>query len=569
MEDRIRLYALQNAVKFNGKANPGAVIGKLISEKTELKEKLKELQPIIQQIIKEVNQLSVEQQEQELQKKTKGIPEEKPKEKKKEMKDLEDVEKGKKVVMRFAPSPSGPLHIGHAYVMGLNYAYTKKYKGDFILRIEDTNPANISADAYQLIPEDAQWLTNNQVKKIIIQSDRMELYYTYAIRLLEEHHAYVCTCEAEEFRELSKNKTACPCRKLHQRENLQRWHKMGTTYKEGEAVVRFKTDIEHKNPAMRDFPLLRISEVEHPKQGRKYRIWPLMNFAVAIDDLDLGVTHTLRGKDHADNAKKQELIHNALKHKTPYAINVGRINFISEDEKVQVSCSATRPHIESGYFTGWDDPRIPFLKALKRRGYQPEALIKYALSIGITLNDKTVEMKEFFKTLDAYNKEFLESTASRFFFIKEPVKISVENAPDRELNLDLHPDNNKNGRLFSTEKEFYVQKDDLALLEDNKMHRLMDCLNFKKQHDKFSFVSLEYEQFKEHGNKIIHWLPAHKKQQLINVEIIMQDNSVRKGLGEHNLNKINEGDIIQFERFGFVRLETTDANAYKFIFLHK
>lgn len=568
MEDTIRKYALQNAIKFNGKANPGAVIGRLISEKPELKAQLKDLQATIQQIIHEVNQLSVEEQTVQLQKFAPELLKEETKERKKEFKELEGVKKGVKIVMRFAPSPSGPLHIGHAYVLGLNYAYTQKYHGEFILRIEDTNPANISPDAYDLIPQDAQWLTHNNVKKILIQSERMELYYTYAVRLLEEGHAYVCTCPAEEFRELAKSKVVCPCRKNHQRENLQRWKKMGTSFKEGEAVVRFKTDIIHKNPAMRDFPILRISEVEHPRQGKKYRIWPLMNFAVAIDDLDLSVTHTLRGKDHADNAKKQEFIHAALKHPTPHAINVGRINFISDDEKIQVSCSATRPHIESGYFTGWDDPRIPFLLALKRRGYQPEALIKYALSVGISLNDKTVEMKEFFKTLNAFNKEILEPLSYRFFFVKNPVKIGIEHAPCLDLDLNLHPDNKKGGRIFSTNDAFYIQQEDVDHLSDGKLHRLMDCLNFKKHGKKYTFDSREYEAFKTKGDKIIHWLPADKKH-LKDVEVLLENNTVITGFGEANLEKVSEGDIIQFERFGFVRLEKVEGNAYKFIFLHK
>ena len=129
--------------------------------------------------------------------------------------------------------------------------------------------------------------------------------------------------------------------------------------------------MQHNNPAMRDFPLFRINNDEHPKTGKEFRVWPLMNFSVAIDDMDLGITHALRGKDHADNAKKQAFIHKALGVPTPEAVSVGRINFT---EGVEVSCSKVKPKVESGFYNGWDDIRLPFMKALKRRGFQAEAL---------------------------------------------------------------------------------------------------------------------------------------------------------------------------------------------------
>ena len=564
MEDIIRKYALQNAVKFNGKANPGTIIGKLMQEDPKIKEKLKSLQPIIQQIIKEVNSLTQEQQLEQLKNIAPELLEEKPKEKKEDLKPLPNVKD--KVITRFAPSPSGPLHIGHAYVLSLNYEYAKKYDGEFILRIEDTNPSNIEPEAYDLIPKDAQWLTDNKTKKIIIQSDRMELYYQYALRLLDSDHLYTCTCEAETFQQMKKDATPCPCRENNKKTNLEKWKKMFTDYHTGEAVVRFKTDIEHKNPAMRDFPVLRINTVEHPRQGLRYRVWPLMNFSVAIDDLDLGVTHTLRGKDHADNAKKQEYIHNALNHATPESLSVGRINFTSDDETIAASCSKTRPHIQSGHFSGWDDPRIPFLQALKRRGYQPEALRKYAMSIGLSKNDKSVNMDEFFKTVNAFNKEIFEPTCHRYFFIKNPIKVTVEKAPTLDVELDLHPDNNKGGRTFTTHEIFHIQKNDYADLEENKTYRLIDCLNFRKDGKKLIFASKSYDDFKKDGNKLMHWLP---KEHNLNVEILMENNEIITGLGEHHLENVNEGDIIQFERFGFVRLEDVEDKTFKFIFLHK
>ncbi len=557
-------YALQNAVKFNGTATMGNVIGKVLAEKPEYKKEIQLIQTIIAAVIKEVNALTPDEQKiqfalfaSEVQKK--------PKEEKHGLKEIAMHPSGEQVTFRFAPSPSGPLHIGHAYILSLNSLYAKKYKGKMILRIEDTNPDNIYPDAYHLIPEGANWLTKNNVAEVLVQSDRMELYYSYAVRLLEENHAYVCLCDAEEFRKMAQQMQVCPCRNNGPDENLKRWNSMITTYKQGEAVVRFKTDIEHKNPAMRDFPILRINESPHPRQGEKYKIWPLMNFAVAIDDMDTGVTHTLRGKDHADNAKRQEFIHNALKVYTPISISVGRINFTGTD--VEVSCSKTRAMIESGQFEGWQDIRIPFIVALKRRGYQPEAFQKFATEIGISLADKTVDMAEFFKSLNAFNKEIIDAAANRYFFIRDPVEVQIKNSPKKHIALDLHPETRKGGRTFETNDTFYLAKDDVQQIDENELTRLMDCVNFTKKGKEYIFVSEEYESYKAHGKRIIHWLAKQGEHTII--EVRMPDNTIAKGLGERAIGELEVSAIVQFERFGFCRLDEIEGNTYKFWYGHR
>lgn len=558
-------YALQNAVKFDGKATIGNVIGKVLSEKPEYKHEIKQVQIIVHAVVEEVNALTLDQQKVQLAVFGPDTGHEKHKEEKHGLKDIPLHPSGEASTFRFAPSPSGPLHIGHAYIISLNSMYAKKMKGKFILRIEDTNPENIYPDAYELIQEDAQWLTKNNVHTVIVQSDRMELYYTYAIQLLQDGHAYVCLCDAEEFRKMIQEKQPCPCRNNTAEENLHRWNSMITTYKQGEAVVRFKTAVDHKNPAMRDFPILRINENPHPRQGQKYKIWPLMNFAVAIDDMDLGVTHALRGKDHADNAKRQECIHSALEVDTPIAISVGRINFTGTD--VEVSCSKTRALIESGAFEGWQDIRIPFVGALQRRGYQPEAFQKYAMEIGISATDKTVDIAEFFKTVNAFNKEIIDPIAKRFFFIQAPVEVEVENAPKKHVTLDLHPDTHKGGRTFETHTSFYLAQEDVDQLSENELYRLMDCLNFVKEGNEYRFVSEDYEFYKQNGKKIIHWLP--KNDDLVSVELRLPDNTIVTGLGETTLAELEVGAIVQFERVGFCRLDEIDGNIYRFWYGHR
>jgi len=561
MKEIIKKYALQNAIRYNGKATPGAVIGHILAEDPSLKSKAKEISKQVIKEIKEINKLSIEQQRELLQKQAPELLKEK-KHKEKE-RTLPALKNPKNVIMRFEPSPSGPLHIGHAYVLNLNSEYCRKYKGKLILRIGDTNPENIYEPAYKLIEEDANWVTKNNISKVIIQSERLEIYYKYMEKLLDLDKAYICTCNKEKYKELITESQACPCRHLPKQEQKKRWKKMFDGYEQGEAVARIKTDLADKNPAMRDFPVFRINDTKHPKQKDKFRVWPLMNMAVTVDDIETKVTHVIRAKDHHDNALRQKFIYNYLKEKPPEAIFVGRINF----EGMPVSCSKTRPLIEKHTYKGWDDIRLPFLQALKRRGYKPKALTNYAIDVGISLNDKTVTKEEFFKTINAFNKDVIDKTAYRYFIITNPKLVKIENAFEQKIELDLHPDNKKRGRTFKTKDHFYITEQDYSSLKNKKLYRLMDCLNFTKESNKLIFHSTEYKKFKERGDKIIHWLP--QQENLINVEILMPDNKKIKGLGETSMKSIKANQIIQAERFAFLRCDKKEKGKLTFWFTHK
>ena len=399
----VRKFALLNAKEYGGSANAKAVVGKVLAEMPEYREKSKEIIPMIFKIVSEVNKMSLSDIEKEIS--DKGLKmAEKPK-KREGLKPLFDAEDGK-VVMRFEPSPSGPLHIGHAFPLALNIEYVRMYKGKFILRISDTNPENIDPQAYDLLVEDAKWFVEDDLKgcgfDVVVQSDRIEMYYKVAEDLIRCGGAYMCTCDAEKFRELLNKKVACSCRNRTVDENMVRWKKMldKDGFKAGEVVMRGKTDIAHKNPSIRDWPAMRINESEHPQVGYKYRVWPLMNFSVAVDDMLMGVTHVLNGKDHAANAEKQKYLHKHLKYNSPVYMQIGRINF----DGISVSCSATRPLIEDGTYSGWDDPKIPFMQSFKKRGYVPAAFKKFYVEVGVSRVDKTVAYPEFMKTIDAYNK---------------------------------------------------------------------------------------------------------------------------------------------------------------------
>ena len=573
IENSILKYALQNAIKFKGKANPGALVGKILGEDPSLKSQMRELGPKINKIVGEVNAMNLENQTAKLQEIAPELLEKKVVEKK-GLKELEGAEDGK-VIMRFAPSPSGPMHIGHAATGSLSSLYAEKYKGKFYLRIEDTNSSNIYVPAYEMIPSEADWLFGN-VEEVIIQSSRIKVYYDYAENLLDMGKIYVCTCSAEKFKEFSDNKKDCPCRSKSKEENIKDWYRMhgkdnsGNVVKdkfiEGEAVGRFKTDMQHKNPAMRDFPIFRINDAEHPKTGKDYRVWPLMNLSVAVDDMEYGMTHIIRAKEHADNAKKQEFIFEAFNKPIPHTYFLGRFKFTD----LEISASKTKARIEAGEFDGWDDIRLPFLEALRRRGFSSHCFKKLSTEIGLSSVDKVFTKEEYFKTLAAFNKETIESSSNRFFMIKDPVEIEVtgsEALNGKKVELDLHPDNKKGGRHFNINSKFLIEQDDFEIIKDGEVVRLIDCVNIKKHGDKFEYVSESYDEFKQVGKKIIHWLP-NDKSQLVDVEILMPDKKLIIAVAEKASENIKVDDVVQFERFGFCRLDLDDG-IKRFWFGHK
>jgi glutamyl-tRNA synthetase len=399
LEKKARAHALRNAIAHEGKAQTGAVVSAMFSEGLK-KDEVKKCIRHLNEIVRKVNELSPGEQKKEFESSGKIISEREVRE------GLEELPNVKKtgVVMRFAPSASGPFHIGHAATACISFLYFRKYGGKFYIRIEDTNPENIYPQAYDMIKQDSDWLFDKK-EKIVIQSERMGIYYDYAAKLIRKNAAYVCTCTQESFRKHAEEMKDCPCRKNTAKENMERWKKMldKKGYGEGGAVLRFKTreGMKHKNPAMRDFPLARINLSKHPLQGNKYRVWPLMNLAVSADDIEMKMTHIIRAKDHRDNAERQKMIFDVLGKKFPWTAFLGRIHF----KDMELSKTKMREDIEKGKYSGWDDPRLPTIASLRKRGYKPQAFWKFAEQVGLSEADKVMDKEEYFKLLDAFNRQ--------------------------------------------------------------------------------------------------------------------------------------------------------------------
>ncbi|MFC1454601.1 glutamate--tRNA ligase [Candidatus Undinarchaeota archaeon] len=548
LEKEIRIAALKNAVLHKGNANHGAVIGYILAGNPEIRKNSGAVVPDIQRIVKEINNIPIENQKKELA--SLGVTFEKKVE---EKKGLPELENPKNIRMRFAPSPSGPLHIGHARTILLNDAYVKKYKGKFILRFEDTDPNNIYPDAYDLIPKEIEWL-GVKIHETHYQSDHMDNYYKRAKKLLEDDHLYVCTCESPKHKALLDKFKPCPCRPNSVEENLERWQKMFDDYQPGDAVVRAKTDLKNKNPALRDFPLIRIVDSEHPRIGDKYRVWPLYNFCCAIDDHDLKISHILRGKDHLTNTERQEFLFDWLGWAKPWYFHHGRLKI----GDLELSKTKTKKKIADGEYSGWDDARLGTIKALDARGIRPDAIRSTMLDMGM----KPVDVNLSWKTLFNYNRQIIEENANRYFFVPNPTKLEIDYEDTTEISLPVHPNYKERGsRLFHLEPKdskltLYISKDDYTELEKSPL-RLMNLFN----------VELEAKNKAKAGigeklpNKI-QWLPNG-----IDVKLQTPEGEI-SGIGEDGLQELNEGDIIQFVRVGYVRLFKKEKDLLIFRLTH-
>ena len=396
-----------------------------------------------------------------------------------------------------------------------------------------------------------------------IQSDRLQIYYEHAEEILKNGNAYVCTCRREDFQEKSKVSQTCPCRELSADENLLRWNRMlDGTYGEGEAVVRIKTDLKHPNPAVRDWPALRIIDTEeypHPRVGSKYRVWPLYNFSTGVDDHLMGVTHIIRGKEHLTNQARQEYMYQHFGWEYPETIHYGRLKITG----ASLSKSEIVKGLNSGLFKHWDDPRLATLAALRRRGITPEAIHSLMIDVG----PKTADVVLSWKNLYAHNRKQIDPIAKRYFFVHNPVKIVVKNVPHVfTAQIPLHPDYPERGfRFFEVkptkgEATFLISKDDLDIVESKRGIRFMGLFNFRvKKVEKTviqaTFLSEPYEEAKKLGAPLIHWIPCNSG---VPCEVTMPDASVAKGVAEEACRSLEPNEIIQFQRFGFVRVDSVN-----------
>ena len=547
IKKKARSLALENAVKFNGRANPGAVIGPLFKLVKGFNPK--EHGRIVSDVVFEINSMTIDDQKSEFDN-LGSVKEEKVKQKKGELPPLKNAKEGE-VITRMPPGPSKYAHLGHAMSFIINYLYAKKYKGKCYLRFDDTNPDVDGQEYVDSIKEDVIDYLGLTPDKIIFASDNMEKFIYYAEKLIEENKAYTCNCKAETISKDRRSMKECKHRNQDIEVSKKRWEEMkkGTIT---DTILRLKIDMKHKNAVMRDPAIYRVVTTTHYRQKDKYKVWPLYDFESSIEDGMNKVTHVLRSNEFDSRIELHNHMAKLLGFDEVEYKHYGRFNIVGAITQGR----EIKKLIESKDYLGWDDPRLVTLKALQRRGIVKESFYELAKIAGLSKQQTNLD----FTTISSINRSILDNTSKRFYFIEEPKKITIENAPNQEVELDLHPDNDKGGRKLKANNRFLIEKKDYDNMDGEI--RLIDCLSFKD----FKFTSKSYDSFC--GKNKIHWLPDDKEQ-LVEVEILMPDKKVKKGIGEKTLEILKVGDVIQFERFAFCRLDSIEENIYKLRFTHK
>jgi glutamyl-tRNA synthetase len=586
LRELIRKAALLNAISHDGKAQAGAIVGKVLGERQDLRSCIKELSGVISSVVNEVNGYSLSEQKAMVEQNwPETLKKEKPEEKK--LSALPNANKFKQIITRFSPNPDCVLHLGSARAIVLSHEYARMYNGKFILRFEDTDPKikKPALEFYESIRKDLKWL-KVQVDEEYIQSDRLPIYYEYVEKLVELSAAYVCECKQEVFHKIAVSKQACPCRNLSATEQLDRWHKMlDDGYKEGQAVVRVKTELDHPNPAVRDWPALRIIDTKkypHPRVGSKYTLWPLYNLAAGIDDHLMGMTHIIRGKEHYTNMIRQKYMYQALGWEYPEAIHYGRLKITD----AFLSKSKIMAGVKDGTYAGFDDPRLGTFAALRKRGITSDAIKKMIVDVGTKANDVTLS----WENLDAHNRKIVDATSNRYFFVSEPIELKVRDIPKEFTSkLPLHPENPERGfREYivtpsnnDASASFWISKKDAINMEQGKIVRFIELFNIEitKINQQTTIDAVEpklisieakyssesYEDIRKIKAQLIHWIPKGTE---VSCEIVLQNAQTIEGFAESESKKLKSDMIIQFERFGFTRIDRIDQKVIAY-YTHK
>ena len=565
IKKEIRKIALQNAFEHEGKTQDKIVLAKILGTKPEFRSKVKEIVGNIAEIVSAVNQISFEEQRKEIEENFPEIliPKEKIEERE-GLPPLKNAEQGK-VITRFPPEPNGYPHIGHAKAAIINAEYAKMYGGKFILRMDDTNPEAERMEYHAAIKVGLDWLG---IKFDIIKntSDDMELFYKKGIELINSGKAYICTCKREDISNNRKERKACKCSRGDIKQNIQGWGKMFDKFKPGDAIVRFRGDMKADNAVMRDPVLFRIIDEKHYTLGNKYRVWPSYDFAVAIEDSNDGVTHAFRSKEFELRKELIDAILDALNMRKPYQDFFSRLEF----KGMPISKRILKPLIEEGKVSWYDDPRLPTLESLRRRGIKPEAIKKFILSLGLTKANTLAP----FDALESFNRKFVDADSIRLFMVNKPKKLTIKKLPFSFVEIPNHPIRDMGKRKINLDENFYISGEDAENIKEGTQIRLLGLGNIV-----ISKINGELEgEFIKDGNitdiQKIQWVSqknAHIIKILIPKQLFIDDKFNENSLEElevytepHYL-QLKDGEEIQFVRFGYCRKDSQNQA----IFTHK
>ena len=572
----VNAIALKNASEHSGSTNVNIVLSRILSLKPELKNELKTLIEEIRTVVDSVNKLDLEQQKKYLQNtySSDNDFDSKSRHDQIDSHTLPELQMtATEVVTRFPPEPNGYPHIGHAKAVIIDEEYAKMYNGKLILRFDDTNPMNEKLEYYEAIKNDLEWLG---VKPDIIKntSDDILVLHDYGKKLTRNGDAYVCTCDSNEIRRLRMQQVECACRLNIDNldSNLERLDKIfDGTYHQNEAIIRFLGNMQDKNTVMRDPTLFRIIEVPHPILGDKVQLWPTYDFAAPVEDSLDGVSHALRTKEYELRNTLYLDILDRLELRKPIVVEFSRLEF----DNMPVSKRKIKQLLDDGLITGWDDPRLLTLSAMRRRGFDPNAIRNFVLSLGLTL----AETKPPFKALESMNRKIIDPIAIRLFFVKDPIMLTVDDGKNLRVTLKNHPTNDLGTREVEVSTVFYICRDDAILLTEDEEVRLMELYNIKiKEIDlenKRAITASYLNNDIVRDMKKIQWVSDKNMTRyniLIPKELYLNDkfnpNSLEsiEGYAEASVLQLKSHTPIQFIRFGFCITEEKKSSA---IFTHR
>jgi len=567
-------HALLNAYKHGGKADLKAVLSKIIGEIPEIRSSVRLIIDDVKKIIDEVNSMDLETQRRIIEKNWPDQLVEKREREEKKLPPLPNAEMGK-VVTRLAPNPDYTIHLGNARPALLSYWYAEMYDGRMILRFEDTDPRTKAPfpEAYDKIKDDLKWLGVKWSEEYI-QSIRLPIFYKHLYELIKRNGAYVDKCSGEEFRKYRLKGVACPHRDLDTSTHLEELDKiLEGHYGEGEAVVRVKTDMKHQDPSVRDWVAFRIidtSKTPHPVTGDRYILWPTYNFAAAVDDHVMGVTHILRAKEHVTNTVKQKYLYDHMGWKYPETIHFGRLSL----EGIILSKSRMRKMIREYGMEPYDDPRFGTLSGLRRRGIVRETIWEIVKQVGV----KSIDARVSYVNLAAINRSIIDPLATRYMAVEKPTPLFFNLDEDFEAHVPRHPDRGVVEKYVFEKGEnmVYISSEDYNVVRD-KLFRLMGFANmvieklvYRDGYMGFQAVvkSFDPEDARRADAPIIQWI--HPRRFVKTYLRVPAENRLETRIlyAEENIVSRSAGDLVQFYRIGFARIDRVSDNAVECIYAH-
>jgi glutaminyl-tRNA synthetase len=528
----------------------------------------------------------------------------------------EDLKAGKndgRVHTRFPPEPNGYLHIGHAKSICLNFGLAEEYRGLCNLRFDDTDPVKEEVEYVESIKQDVRWLGFDWQDREYYASDYFEQLFEYALQLIKKGKAYVDSLSSDQIREYRGSLTQpgknSPYRERTMEENLDMFERMRAgEYQEGEHVLRAKIDMASPNMLMRDPTLYRIKKVPHYRTGAMWVIYPMYDFTHCLSDSIEGITHSICTLEFEINRELYDWVLDRLEVYHPRQIEFARLNLnytvLSKRKLIHL--------VEKGHVAGWDDPRMPTISGLRRRGYTPESIRNFCERIGVAKADSTVDIA----LLEYCIREHLNKIAPRVMGVLRPLKLIIDNYPEgqvEELDAINNPEDPDMGtRKIPFSRELYIEQDDFMEAPPKKFFRLapgrevrlryayfITCVDAVKDPETGEVIELHctYDPHTRGGDApdgrkvkgTLHWVSAsHAVAAEVNLydHLFLKENpnEVEEGkdfsdyinfnslkiltncMVEPGLAAAAPGDRFQFERLGYFCADTKDSRAGGLVF---